>query len=67
LICISTTAGSSADISQFVIITNTPKKGKIAIISKMVIPDIALIDPEATIATPPGATAATAVDALPFL
>lgn len=45
LICIPTTSGSSADVSQFAIILNTQKKSKIAIISKTVVPDIALIDP----------------------
>jgi len=64
LIFIPTTAGSSADVSQFAIITKTPKEGKIAIISKMVIPDIALIDPETTITMPPELTAATGMDAL---
>lgn len=64
LIFIPTTAGSSADVSQFAIITDTSKEGKIAIISKMVIPDIALIDPETTITMPPELTAATGMDAL---
>nr|WP_321402745.1 alcohol dehydrogenase-like regulatory protein ErcA [uncultured Desulfobacter sp.] len=64
LIFIPTTAGSSADVSQFAIITDTSKEGKIALISKMVIPDIALIDPETTITMPPGLTAATGMDAL---
>ena len=64
LIFIPTTAGSAADVSQFAIITNTSKMGKIAIISKMVIPDIALVDPETTLTMPPDLTAATGMDAL---
>ncbi len=64
LIFIPTTAGSSADVSQFAIITDTARKVKIAIISKMVIPDIALIDPKTTITMPPELTAATGMDAL---
>lgn len=64
LIFIPTTAGSSADVSQFAIITNASKGGKMALISKMVIPDIALIDPETTITMPPELTAATGMDAL---
>lgn len=39
LICIPTTAGSSADVSQFAIINDTNKK---AIISKTIIPDVSL-------------------------
>ncbi|ABQ27687.1 alcohol dehydrogenase-like regulatory protein ErcA [Geotalea uraniireducens] len=64
LICIPTTAGSSADVSQFAIITDTRRKAKIAIISKMVVPDVALIDPVTTTTMPPELTACTATDAL---
>lgn len=45
LICIPTTGGTSADVSQFAIISNTQAKNKIAIISKAVVPDVSLIDP----------------------
>jgi alcohol dehydrogenase len=64
LICIPTTAGSSADVSQFAIINNTSEKVKIAIISKAVVPDAALIDPEVLITMDNYLTACTAVDAL---
>lgn len=64
LIFIPTTAGSSADVSQFAIITDTSRNVKIAIISKMVIPDIALVDPRTTVTMPPDLTAATGMDAL---
>jgi len=64
LIFIPTTAGSSADVSQFAIVTDTTRKVKIAVISKMVIPDIALIDPGTTVTMSPELTAATGMDAL---
>ncbi len=64
LIFIPTTAGSSADVSQFAIITDTKRKIKIAVISKMVIPDISLVDPETTMTMSPELTAATGMDAL---
>lgn len=64
LICIPTTAGSSADVSQFAIINDTNRKLKIAIISKTVVPDVALIDPETTTTMPAELTAATGLDAL---
>ena len=64
LIFIPTTAGSSADVSQFAIITDTVRATKIAIISKMVIPDIALVDPATTVTMPADLTAATGMDAL---
>ncbi|MBU4548227.1 MAG: iron-containing alcohol dehydrogenase, partial [Euryarchaeota archaeon] len=38
LICIPTTAGTSADVSQFAIILDSIKKVKIAIISKTMVP-----------------------------
>lgn len=64
LICVPTTAGSSADVSQFAILNDTGRQLKIAIISKTVVPDIALIDPETTITMPADLTAATGIDAL---
>ena len=64
LICIPTTAGSSADVSQFAIITNAAKQTKFAIISKMVVPDVALIDPVTTTTLTAELTACTAIDAL---
>ena len=48
LICIPTTAGSSADVSQFAIISDQSKGKKMAIISKKLVPDVALIDPVTT-------------------
>jgi len=64
LICVPTTAGSAADVSQFAIITDNVKKVKIAIISKMVVPDVALIDPVTTITMSAELTACTGIDAL---
>lgn len=64
LICIPTTAGTSADVSQFAIINNTADKRKIAIVSKTVVPDVALIDPLTTVTMNPYLTACTGMDAL---
>ena len=64
MIFIPTTAGTSADVSQFAIINNTREKVKIAIISKIVIPDIALIDPETTVTMDAYLTACTGMDAM---
>lgn len=64
LICVPTTAGSSADVSQFAIINDTARKVKIAIVSKAMVPDVALIDPLLTLTMPPDLTAHTGVDAL---
>ncbi|MGE4527818.1 MAG: alcohol dehydrogenase-like regulatory protein ErcA [Rhodospirillaceae bacterium] len=64
LICIPTTAGTSADVSQFAIIRHPNEPVKMAIISKAVVPDLALIDPETTASMPPFLTACTGIDAL---
>lgn len=64
LICVPTTAGTSADVSQFCIITNRQDKVKIGIVSKAVIPDAALIDPVVTTTMDPYLTACTGMDAL---
>jgi len=64
LICIPTTAGSSADVSQFAIINDVHREVKIAIISKMLVPDVALIDPFVTTTMDPYLTACTGMDAL---
>lgn len=64
LMCIPTTSGSSADVSQFAIILNTQKKTKIAIISKTVVPDIALIDPVTLTTMDSYLAACTSMDAI---
>ncbi len=64
LVCVPTTAGTSADVSQFAIISNLYEKIKIAIISKTVVPDVALIDPSTTTTMNAGLTASTGMDAL---
>ncbi|MBV0931884.1 iron-containing alcohol dehydrogenase [Marinobacterium sp. A346] len=64
LIFIPTTAGTSADVSQFAIISNQQEKFKFSIVSKSVVPDVALIDPDTTRTMDPFLTACTGVDAL---
>jgi len=64
LICIPTTGGTSADVSQFAIISNIQRKIKIAIISKAVVPDVALIDPVTLTTMDPYLAACTGIDAL---
>ncbi len=64
LVCIPTTSGTSADVSQFAIINHSEDKRKIAIISKTMVPDVALIDPLTTVTMSPYLTACTGMDAL---
>ena len=63
IIAIPTTAGTSADISQFAIITDTERLTKFAIISKSAVPDVSLIDPEVTLTADKQLTAYTGIDA----
>ncbi len=64
LICIPTTSGSSADISQFAIISDRARKVKMAIISKKLVPDVSLIDPVTTTTLDRYMTVCTAFDIL---
>ncbi len=64
LICIPTTAGTAADVSQFAIISDRKRLVKIAIVSKTMVPDAALIDPVLTTTMDAELTACTGLDAL---
>jgi len=64
LICVPTTGGTSADVSQFAIITDLELRTKVAIISKSVVPDVSLVDPETLTTMDPYLTACTGMDAL---
>ena len=64
VICIPTTGGTSADVSQFVIVTDLELRTKIAIISKSVVPDVSLVDPETLTTMDPFLTACTGMDAI---
>jgi len=64
LICIPTTGGTSADVSQFAIISKPKERVKFAIISKSVVPDLSLIDPATLMTMDPYLTACTGLDAL---
>lgn len=64
MVFVPTTSGTSADVSQFAIITNLDELIKIAIVSKTIVPDVALIDPETVLTMDPYLTACTGMDAL---
>ena len=64
LLCVPTTSGAAADVSQFAIITDSVSHIKKAIISKKVVPDLALIDPIPLMTMSPYITACTGMDAL---
>ncbi|WNG34992.1 iron-containing alcohol dehydrogenase [Archangium violaceum] len=63
LVCVPTTAGSSADVSQFAIITDTERRLKVSIISKAIVPDISLVDYDTTRTLTPFLIACCGMDA----
>jgi len=64
LVCAPTTAGTSADVSQFAVIADTRKKSKMTILSRSIMPDISLIDPRLLQTKPEDLMAATGMDTL---
>jgi alcohol dehydrogenase len=63
-ICIPTTAGTGAEITNVAMLSDPVKKLKMGIRSPQVAPDIALLDPELTLSLPPGPTRDSGLDAL---
>ncbi|MFM1654850.1 iron-containing alcohol dehydrogenase [Brevibacillus sp. B_LB10_24] len=64
MVMVPTTAGAGSEISQFSIIGDTARKVKMTIISKSLIPDIAIIDPQTLTTKDKRLTANTGMDAL---
>lgn len=64
MVMIPTTAGSGSEVSQFSIIADTTRKVKMTIISKSLIPDIAIVDPQTLTTKDNRLTANTGMDAL---
>ncbi|HWI40135.1 MAG TPA: iron-containing alcohol dehydrogenase [Verrucomicrobiae bacterium] len=58
-----TTAGAGSEVSQFTIIVDTDRKLKMSIISRSLVPDIAIVDPELLKTKDSKLAAATGLDA----
>ena len=63
LILIPTTSGTGSEVTPISIVT-TGKSEKMGVVSSVLIPDIALLDPELTLGLPAHVTAATGIDAM---
>jgi alcohol dehydrogenase class IV len=63
LITIPTTAGTGSEVTPIAIVT-TGASEKMGVVSSLIIPDIALLDPELTYDLPAHVTAATGIDAM---
>ena len=64
LVMVPTTAGSGSEVSQFSIILDSNSERKFTIISKSLVPDIAIVDPETLITKSAFLTATTGLDVL---
>lgn len=64
LVCVPTTAGTGSEASPNAILIDEQENTKKAVISRWLVPDIAVLDPVLTVSVPPVVTAATGMDAL---
>ncbi|SMC26998.1 Alcohol dehydrogenase, class IV [Desulfacinum hydrothermale DSM 13146] len=64
MVFLPSTAGSGSDISQFAIITDTRRRLKMTIVSRTLVPNISIIDPNVLTTKPRYLVLAAAVDAL---
>ena len=63
LVLVPTTAGTGSEVTPISIVT-TGTNEKMGVVSPVILPDIALLDPELTYGLPPHITAATGIDAM---
>lgn len=63
-IAIPTTAGTGAEVTKNSVLTSPEHKVKVSLRSPMMLPDLAVVDPELTYSMPPSITASTGLDAL---
>lgn len=63
LVLVPTTAGTGSEVTPISIVT-TGASEKMGVVSPVILPDIALLDPELTLGLPPHTTAATGIDAM---
>jgi len=63
LMLVPTTAGTGSEVTPISIVT-TGTSEKMGVVSPVLLPDVALLDPELTYGLPPAVTAATGIDAM---
>lgn len=63
-IAISTTAGTGAEVTRNAVLASPEHRVKVSLRSPLMLPDLAIIDPELTLSLPQEITASTGLDAL---
>ena len=64
VIAVPTTAGTGSEVTANAVLASKEHAVKVSLRSPLMLPRIALIDPELTVSQPPGVTASTGMDAL---
>lgn len=64
VIAIPTTAGTGAEVTRNAVLHDPKTRLKVSLRSPLLLPRVALVDPETTLTLPPEVTAATGMDAL---
>ncbi len=63
-IAVPTTAGTGSEVTRNAVLSVPEKRVKVSLRSAAMLADVAIIDPELTVSTPPEVTASTGMDAL---
>jgi len=63
-IAVPTTAGTGAEVTRNAVLTSTEHRVKASLRSPLMLPRLAVVDPELTLELPPALTASTGLDAL---
>jgi len=63
-IAIPTTSGTGAEVTRNAVLKSEEKKVKVSLRHPLMLPDVAIVDPELTLSVPPAVTAVTGMDAL---
>jgi alcohol dehydrogenase class IV len=64
LVQVPTTSGTGSEVGTRALVTDPETRNKLAVQSRHVLADLAVVDPDLTLTVPPQVTAATGVDAL---